>query len=148
VSQALLRIPSIQLEMALRVRNVMVHLCRRQRAEKRLSSRSYGVFVRRSQLKLARAAEHLESLNEEVASYLDSRPYEVVQETQPEGNPLLVCKVNSLPPMRLSVLLGDFLHNLRSALDHLAWQLVLVNGSTPGKRTGFPIYHPFGGCEG
>jgi hypothetical protein len=40
----------------------------------------------------------------------------------------------------LSLLLRDFLHNLRSSLDHLAWQLVLANEGTPGKKTSFPIF--------
>lgn len=91
-------------------------------------------------LKIDRATEHLEELHKEVGAYLDSGPYEVVRESQEEGNPLLVCKVNRLPPLRLSVLLGDFLHNLRSSLDHLAWQLVLTNGGHPDTGTSFPIF--------
>lgn len=71
-------------------------------------------------LKIDRAAEHLEVLHQEVEAYLDDRPYEVVSEPRPEGNPLLLCKVHQHPPLRLSILLGDFLHNLRSSLDHLA----------------------------
>jgi hypothetical protein len=43
------------------------------------------------------------------------------------------------PPRRFGVLIGDVLHNMRSALDHLAWQLVLLNGSQPGRATAFPI---------
>lgn len=34
---------------------------------------------------------------------------------------------------------GDVLHNLRTALDHLAWQLVLANRNVPTRHTGFPI---------
>lgn len=90
-------------------------------------------------LKIARAAEHLDALGAEASAYLDSGPYEVVGQPQPDGDTLLVCKVHQDPPLRLSVLLGDFLHNLRSSLDHLAWQLVLANGGTPGRSTSFPI---------
>jgi hypothetical protein len=39
--------------------------------------------------------------------------------------------VEEEPPLRLGVILGDFVHNARSALDHLVWQLVLLNGGTP-----------------
>jgi hypothetical protein len=35
---------------------------------------------------------------------------------------------------------GDILHNLRSALDHLACALVLANGGTITSRTEFPIF--------
>lgn len=78
----------------------------------------------------------------ECSAYLDSRPYELVGRPQPEGEEgkgLLVWKVHRPPPLRLSVLLGDLLHNLRSSLDHIAWQLVLANGGTPGRGTSFPI---------
>ncbi len=34
---------------------------------------------------------------------------------------------------------GDAIHNLRTALDHLAHQLVLLSGNTPNNRTAFPI---------
>lgn len=91
------------------------------------------------ELKIARAAEHLDALGAEASAYLDSNPYQVVGEPRADGDMLLVCKVYRYPPLRLSVLLGDFLHNLRSSLDHLAWQLVLANGGTPGKKTAFPI---------
>ena len=43
------------------------------------------------------------------------------------------------PPIEWSVLLGEILYNLRSALDHLVWRLVLANGHTPGRNNQFPI---------
>lgn len=42
------------------------------------------------------------------------------------------------PPLKWGVLIGDVVHNLRSALDHLAWQLVLRNGGESSWRTQFP----------
>jgi hypothetical protein len=36
-------------------------------------------------------------------------------------------------------IIGDCLHNLRSALDHLAWQLVLLDGQKPSFATSFPV---------
>lgn len=41
------------------------------------------------------------------------------------------------PP--LGLILGDIANNLRGALDHLAWQLVLASGKTPGFSTAFPV---------
>jgi hypothetical protein len=91
-------------------------------------------------LKVSRAEEHLEALRVECSAYLDSKPFEPVRPAQSESdNDLTVWKVNHSPPLRLSVLLGDFLHSLRSSLDHIAWQLVLDNGGTPDKSTSFPI---------
>lgn len=40
--------------------------------------------------------------------------------------------------------LGDFVYNLRSGLDHLAWQLCLSGGGNPGRDTMFPIYESSG----
>lgn len=34
--------------------------------------------------------------------------------------------------------LGDTVHNLRCALDHVVWQLVLLNGERPGHHTSWP----------
>jgi hypothetical protein len=48
-------------------------------------------------------------------------------------------QVQREPPLRLGVILGDCLHNLRSALDHLAWRVTLLDGSTPDGDTQFPI---------
>ena len=42
-------------------------------------------------------------------------------------------------PIDWSVRLGEILYLLRSALDHLVWQLVLANGQEPGRHNGFPI---------
>src|SRR5690606_21763862 len=39
----------------------------------------------------------------------------------------------------VSAIVGDVLHNLRSALDQLAWQLVLFDGGTPNQLTTFPV---------
>ena len=36
--------------------------------------------------------------------------------------------------------LGDFVYNLRSGLDQLAWQLCLSGGGNPDRDTLFPIY--------
>jgi len=41
--------------------------------------------------------------------------------------------------IHLSVILGDLVYNLRSALDHLVWQLVLRDGNEPSDANQFPI---------
>jgi hypothetical protein len=37
------------------------------------------------------------------------------------------------------VILGDCVHNLRSCLDHLIWQVTLLDGGTPDGDTQYPI---------
>ena len=46
-----------------------------------------------------------------------------------------IAEVNSA----ISLIAGDAIHNLRSALDHLAASLVRDAGNTPSKQTYFPI---------
>jgi hypothetical protein len=46
------------------------------------------------------------------------------------------------PPLapNFSAILGDCIHNFRSALDHLACQLVIASDGTPSNRTQFPFH--------
>jgi hypothetical protein len=43
------------------------------------------------------------------------------------------------PPDEFALVAGEAIHQLRSSLDHLAWQLVEANGGLPDDKTGFPI---------
>ena len=42
-------------------------------------------------------------------------------------------------PIEWSIGVGEILYNLRSALDHLVWQLVIANGEDPKQVNQFPI---------
>lgn len=48
-------------------------------------------------------------------------------------------QVREEPPLRFGVILGDCLHNLRSSLDHVIWQVTLLDGETPNDSTQYPI---------
>ncbi len=51
-----------------------------------------------------------------------------------------IAEMGDPPPLRFGIILGDCVHNLRSSLDVLMWQLVLLRGGTPSRRTQFPIF--------
>lgn len=92
-------------------------------------------------LKLDRAHEHLDQLEAEFRSFLRLNPYEVIPQPNPEeGLDMYRLKVTRSPPARLGIIIGDAIHNLRSALNHLAWQLALLKTATPDRRTEFPIF--------
>ncbi|WP_139205445.1 hypothetical protein [Plantibacter sp. MMLR14_011] len=55
-----------------------------------------------------------------------------------DGAPVWRARMRDLPA-HWPVILGDAVHNARSALDHLAWQLVVKDGGNPSRRTQFPI---------
>ena len=95
------------------------------------------------QAKLYRAKEHMDAVADEVEAFInDGNPYEVVGQFEVDRHAWVErVKVNHDPPVRLGVLVGDWAHNLRSALDHLAYALTEYNGRTPTRKTQFPIIH-------
>jgi hypothetical protein len=97
-------------------------------------------------LKLEKAQEHLVTLDCETSAFLESEPYTVTGKPEAEGTEYVFnVQVVRDPPPVWSTIIGDCLQNMRSALDHLAWQLVLKSGNTPKRGTSFPIFldNPF-----
>jgi hypothetical protein len=72
--------------------------------------------------------------------YLMTRPFVAQQQFDRETNEIVYFgHVLHPPPLRIGVVIGDLIHNLRSALDHLVWQLVLWNGEQPTRDNQFPV---------
>jgi hypothetical protein len=92
-----------------------------------------------AKIKIGRAKSHLEELGTKVNEFLGNQSFRVEVSEDDEGDLVYRIKIGSLVPVEWSAIVGDIVHNLRSALDQLAWQLVLLNGNTPGRNTYFPI---------
>jgi hypothetical protein len=91
-------------------------------------------------LKLDRAEHHLKEVADRVRQYSDSHPYEAipVPNRRSDGDiRYFNLRVTSQPDEMLSVIVGDVVHNTRSALDHLMVGLVPRNRR---RKTGFPIF--------
>lgn len=105
-------------------------------------------------LKLQRASSQLDSLKQEIALFLDAGPYEPTvhfhtTQLQDKGR-ALGCVTNftirmlvhkSCDPM-WSVEVGEIIHNFRSVLDHMVFQLfIFMNETLPPEKTRlqFPI---------
>lgn len=93
-------------------------------------------------LKIKRAAHHIAELNTLLLAFRSLHPYEV--DSKPHRTPeldhtTLYVKSIADPPEEFPLIVGDAIHNMRSALDHLVWHLVEVGGGTPNKDTFFPI---------
>jgi len=74
------------------------------------------------------------------AEYLATEPYVARATFDPTTNEIVYWgEVRHEPPLRIGVILGDLVHGLRSAPDHLVWQLVLANGKKPNDQNGFPV---------
>lgn len=93
------------------------------------------------QTKLDRAYHHLADAKAMAETLLAAYQAAVVLEPSKDGSEVAV-RLGDVPdlPARFSAIVGDFFHNVRSTLDHLAWQLVLRHGLEPTRRTAFPIH--------
>ncbi len=85
--------------------------------------------------KLDRAEVHLAALEAQIASVIEGYEASIVREPDGEGRVLFRLHDPPTIPDDMSTILGDFVHNLRAALDHLAWELV----DAPNDNTMFPV---------
>ena len=80
--------------------------------------------------RLERAKENIINLTAESSAFLRAVWNGVV--VPDNGEPAI--------PSRLGALAGESIYLMRSALDHLAWHLVIAAGGEPGPRTAFPVF--------
>jgi hypothetical protein len=91
-------------------------------------------------LKVRRARRHAAELNETIRAFFQKTPYKTTGEIDAETGDKLFKVSRCLPvPREIPLIIGDVLQNLRTALDHLVWQLVEANGGKPNKGTAFPF---------
>jgi hypothetical protein len=92
--------------------------------------------------KLLRAKRLHEELEILYYTYLQSKPYDLVATADPSVPGYRVTTNHTPPPMEMALVFGDFVHNLRSALDHHARALVIDSGGIPNDGPGgtmFPV---------
>jgi hypothetical protein len=92
--------------------------------------------------KIERANKHIRDLDAAIAAFLAINPYKVAAKRDPEtGKPIYYVAEVQPVPHEICIILGDAIHNLRTALDHLAQQLYLAGSgaSVYRKETGFFI---------
>lgn len=91
--------------------------------------------------KIVRAGEHLKAIGEECEAFINAGTTFSVTSGYEADRRAWVQRIKVLeqPPLRLGVLVGDFVHNVRCALDHLAFALTELDGGVPDRFTQFPI---------
>src|SRR5437868_5598044 len=91
-------------------------------------------------LKIERAKQHILNLESVIVPFFDDAPYTYAADLHPQI-PWYIIRLETIKPLpdSVPVLIGDAVHNLRSSLDHLMWQLVEAGGGTPNRSTYFPI---------
>jgi len=90
--------------------------------------------------KLARAKEHLDTLRAEAEVFFNATKRNFIPKTNGREAWIVYQVEDSFPPIRLGVLLGECVFNMRSALDNLVCGLIRTKqGYVPCKGTQFPI---------
>jgi hypothetical protein len=96
--------------------------------------------MRRLKLKLERAKKHIVDFKETWDAFVDGGAYPFTSKDDPNtGERIYKLTDAALIPTNIPLILGDAIHNLRSALDHLAYQLVSVG---PHPRWRSKVYFP------
>ena len=92
-----------------------------------------------SLLKRDLAYKHFLDAQTAISEFLDSRPYEIASDEESEpGNLLFWITLRQEPPREIALWAGEAIHNLRSALDHIVYEISSKREPRP-TRTGFPI---------
>lgn len=111
--------------------------------------------LRLIRVKIERAEKRLDELEAAVQSLGEATFKMISRDFQLEtGKPFLNVRPLNVYPPEIPAIAGDVIHNLRCALDHLAFHLVLVGvsfGETPPKKwedIQFPILHSHKSYEG
>lgn len=98
--------------------------------------------LRGIKLKIERAYKHIGDLDAAIRQFAESEPYAIGAKPHPiaeiQHTALYVARADVVPDS-IALITGDAIHNVRSALDHLAWQLVEAGGGVPNRATIFPI---------
>jgi len=91
-------------------------------------------------VKIDRAKKHLADLDVAIRAFEALEPHRVVTHKESSTGDEIYRYCSLVPiPDEWGAVVGDCVHNLRSALDLLANALVRENGGVPGDRTAFPI---------
>lgn len=92
--------------------------------------------------KVARAEEHIDGLRTEWQAFVDTDAYGIAVDLNPQEDSvwyLISFRVLRPVPPRISAIAGDIVHNLRSALDYVAAEIVAHHGGDVA-RSAFPLY--------
>jgi hypothetical protein len=90
--------------------------------------------------KIGRAENHLHALTTEVTAFVDAKPFATVERYESKQSKYLfqLRIIKPIPQVRWALIIGDCVHNLRAALDYIAWRL--AGSDLADRSTLFPIY--------
>jgi hypothetical protein len=80
--------------------------------------------IKSAKSKLARARKHLKTIKRAIALYARSHPHRL---TKTKGQKAKKLTIPRLPPREISILTGEMVYQMRSALDHLVFDVIKRN---------------------
>lgn len=90
--------------------------------------------------KIERARKQTDDLQAVFEGFYESKLYSIRQEFDPQaGEKRLVFHADPLP-LEWSVIIGEIMFNLRSALDHSIYELTCIESGGPLDGTEFPVF--------
>ena len=92
-----------------------------------------------AKLKIIRANQHLRDFETRFAEYVATKPHRFSIHNDPEsGQPKIRIRFESDRTKTFTLVVGDAIHNLRTALDHLTWEVIGLDGGTQNRYTKLP----------
>ncbi len=92
-----------------------------------------------AKLKIIRANQHLLDFEARFAEYVATNPHRFSIYNDPEsGQPKIRIRFESDRTKTFSLIVGDAIHNLRAALDHMTWEVIGLDGGTQNRYTKLP----------
>lgn len=105
-------------------------------------------LIHPSRLKIERAKKHVNDLNDIIIDFLADKPFELWSRYKKKPSQrFLFVKQHKDIPTEVSLIIGDAIHNLKSALDILAFRMVGDKAPTP-QRVLFPFASSEKGLQG
>lgn len=90
-------------------------------------------------LKVERAKHHVLDLDRQVTDYLTTKPFQLrIRQSENPPQRLVYVEAKEPIPAHFALIIGDAVHNLRSALDHLCFGMVGDKAKNPS-GVGFPF---------
>lgn len=93
-------------------------------------------WLRDAFLRVERAGEHLEAIKGQIAAYVQAN--EGASLIKVEGQ-TVTAVMPPFPPPEIAARIGEFIYNLRAALDYLVFQLAILESGKEVDGTQFPI---------
>jgi hypothetical protein len=91
------------------------------------------------QLKIERADHHIADLERQFEAFVARKPHRFAISQDPKsGQPTIQIRFVETVPKLFSAIIGDAVHNLRSALDHMTWDIIGYDGGTQDRDLQFP----------